>query len=441
MRGPEDEELEAEPQLESSDSEEELEPEPELLPDSDSNDELEPEPELLPDCRQPCTIFDQSDEDWIATTQRVGARSTSPNDCPSVSSSTQWWREEARDDIAARLKIGAPPLPTGLQGEEGRDADESATYAASGSSASDGEPCASGTDHDEWQVCEKQRQWQEEQQLSDDAFERNEEAERRERERDLQDMRSEFSDLQDLVKRMRSPVEPAAGSTSGVRQHALRTRSVQEIESQIEASVDLSPPTKSPAGREAEVAGWLVTRRLARAEELIGQLEGVTVDDKSADIVASPFKVNTRAGTSMVTGSTTTRSTSLRSGSASRRRPRRSPGSTGPGEPRAGMPGDVGHRRVGGSVRKMTLQASPGRDNGKNERTQHKPSALTTRSQPNPLAAVQTPRRSAQRPGARASGRGSSRAKSDTLASANKKAGTSAALVPRDKRNRSRSGS
>ena len=43
MRGLGDELLEAEPELEGSDSDDELEPEPELLPDSDSEDEPEPD--------------------------------------------------------------------------------------------------------------------------------------------------------------------------------------------------------------------------------------------------------------------------------------------------------------------------------------------------------------------------------------------------------------
>ena len=90
-------------------------------------------------------------------------------------------------------------------------------------------------------------------QLSDEYFERNEEVAQAERERDLEDMRSEFNDLQDLVKRMRSPVESSAALSPGQHQHALRERSLQEIESQIEAAVDLS--SNSPAGNEARGGG------------------------------------------------------------------------------------------------------------------------------------------------------------------------------------------
>ena len=447
MRGSEDEPLEAEPQLEGSESdsadEHVPEPEPELLSDTESDDELEPEPELLPNSDQPLSIFDQSDEDWIAAAQRgVGARHTR---IPSDSSSRmQWWREKARSDIAIRLKCGESPVAGELTGDEehtgqtkrtGTHVDASAdvwqppeTAGESDGSSSFGEASASDSSgSEEWEVQEPQQkhlqqQWQEQvQQPSDDEFERNEKAAAAERERELLDMRSEFSDLQDLVKRMRSPIEP---SSTGQRH---RTRSVQEIESQIEASVDLSPPARSHAGNDAEVAGWLVTRRLARAEELIGQLEGVTVDDKSADIVASPFTVERgSAGNSAGTGNAAPQTGASNSGPASRRRPRRSPGSTQPATPQVDKH-DTAGRRMASSPATKTVYTSHKRDDGMAERDRHKPCALTPRSQPNPISSTPTPRRSAQRPGARASGSDPPRGKRDTLKNSHR--GTEAAVM------------
>lgn len=456
MRGVEDELLEAEPELEATDSDDDLEPEPELLPDSDSEDEPEPEPELLPDGDQPRTIFDQSDEDWIATAERgIGAHHTrKPRD--STSSSMQWWREKARSDIAARLKSGVGPLHierTG--GEEVRDqTDENGTPVGASNawqptapagepdgSASDGEASTSdgkastsdSSASEEWEVQEQPGlQQREHDQLSDDEIEMNEEAAQAERERELQEMRSEFSDLQDLVKRMRSPVESSAGSTSGQRQ---RTRSVQEIESQIEASVDLSLPARSPAGKDAEVAGWLVTRRLARAEELIGKLEGVTVDDTSADIVASPFKVE--HSSAAVDASSGTGTATPRTGTGSRRRPRRTPGSTQ--SSRTEKRDDSERRRDSGTTSKMADRAgSQRRGNGRSEKARDKPSALTPRSQPNPTSSTPTRRRSAQRPGARASGRDLSHGKRNVVNGTNRETRASSSVGSHDSRGKSR---
>lgn len=466
--------MEAEPQLEgSSDSEnesEEPEPEPELLPDSDSeSDEPEPEPELLPDGDQPRTIFDQSDEDWIATAQRgMGTRrEANPRDS---TSRIEWWRAKARNDIAARLKDGAPPLPVELKvrGEQTGQAEENEApvdvvdtwqppvpACESSSSVSDGEAAASDSyGSQEWEVQEphQQRQqeqselhWQEQpdqQQPSDDESERDEAAMAADRERELQEMRSEFSDLQDLVKRMRSPIDHSAGASSGQRQHTLRTRSVQEIESQIEASVDLSEPVRSPAGTEVEVAGWLVTRRLARAEELIGQLEGVTVDDKSADIVSSPFKVEHGSvvpGTNVGTEAATPRASTSNSATASRRRPRRSPGSTQPAALHVGKHDGAGRRSVSSSAGRKPGDTGHRRGDGGANRTRHEPSALTPRQQPNPTSSTATRRRSAQRPGAKASGGEATRGKHDTLSSTNRGNAASAMVGPHAGRSRSHS--
>ena len=424
MRGPEEEQdlPESEPQLEGSESESESEsegapePEPELLPDSDSDsdsDEPEPEPELLPDDdERPRTIFDQSDDDWMAAAQRgFGARQ--PESRPdSAAARMQWWREKAREDIAARLKDGAAPLPIERQGAGEASGNAAAVWQLP-VPADDSDAGSGGVSDGETSRSDAASEQEEVEEVEDEEDE--EEAAKAARERELQDMRSEFSDLQDLVKRMRSSsVEPTSGSNDP-GQHALRTRSVQEIESQIEASVGLSPPAPSPAGKEAEVAGWLVTRRLARAEELIVELEGATVDDDSASMVSSPFKVEQSAAAAAAASSAAASNTAaatpptVRSspGPGSRRKPRRSPGTTRPSSSKTTEESVTqnGHRRSGSSaggqaVREVRTPAA------QKQKQKQKQSLRVSRQPPlnvkTPNAmrsASTTPRRSAQRPG------------------------------------------
>ena len=436
-------EPESEPQLEGllSDSESdsgEPEPEPELLADSD-DDKPEAEPELLADGvdvyggTQPRTIFDQTDDGWIASAQRGFAGGAEAEQqqtkADKAAARMQWWREKARKDIAARLKDGAAPLPAERQPPVdlpesvaepvGRsvgactarpspaDSDDGAT--------SDGETASASHPEEE-----QQEEGEEEE---EEGW--NEEDEEASRERELQEMRSEFSDLQDLVKRMRSPsaanvaadaVADSPRSLSSRGTSSLRTRSVQEIESQIEASVGLEPPPASPAGKEAEVAGWLVTRRLARAEELIVELESVTVDEESATIVSSPFEVQRRpraaaaAAAPMQPRSDSRHNAAATAGVGSgpprsKRKPRRSPGQAStPTVGRARQPRESAAARS--SARDSNTAARKAPSSNVMQSPQRSPSRVNHPRGAGISSASSTPRRSAQRPGARGGGGG-----------------------------------
>ena len=68
------------------------------------------------------------------------------------------------------------------------------------------------------------------------------------------DLRTEFSDLQDLVKRMRSPVEPSMDRAQ--INPDIRCEPGQCRKSSLRSGVrGPLPPAKSAAGKEAEVAG------------------------------------------------------------------------------------------------------------------------------------------------------------------------------------------
>ena len=167
----------------------------------------------------------------------------------------------------------------------------------------------------------------------------------------------------------------------------------------------------------------MVTRRLARAEELIGKLEGVTTDDKSADIVASPFKVErgrALSDTNVSTEAATPRAGTTNSATPSRRRPRRSPGSAQPVALHAGRYDGAGRRTVSSSAGKRASDTANRRRDGGTDRAQHEPSALAPRLQPHSASTTPTRRRSAQRPGAKASGSETSRGKLDKLSSTNR---------------------
>ena len=204
-------EEEAEPELMGGSSDEE--PEPEMV-DGDESEETEPEPALV--------RGDTTDSDSEVEGQRsdkgesnlAGRQQAGLDPSGSREARIQWWRDKARRDVADQAAVAAAAV-TEDSWDRGRGSPSSDLPSPASITPSTGSP---GIDP-EWAQADAE-------------------------------IRSEFLELQDLVKRMRSDSIDGEQVLASQSAPSLATpgvaRSVQDIATAISAAVDTSPPGARP---------------------------------------------------------------------------------------------------------------------------------------------------------------------------------------------------
>lgn len=255
---------EAEPELQDDSDEDQDAAEPELLVDS-SDDELSggvPEPELQDDSDDcddgsgGCGVVQSSETSLSLEKSLADDRPALRTVCQTDSNSSgsarraksyndlgptdkaarrEWWRQKARDDVAQRLQDVMPPTPTRSPGVR-PDSPLLAPAEVSRTSADFSEEGDGDFEEDEQS---ERVEWDEE--VGEEASDIDSPSEAA-RQLEIEEVRSEFSAVQEMIQRLRAPAPTSSMMSSP-------SRSVNDIAKDIAAGAGLPLLLAAVVGR------------------------------------------------------------------------------------------------------------------------------------------------------------------------------------------------